>query len=96
MIKSLPAALAACLHIALLSPLVAADDCETVPEAAVTELPSPLSEWGEIVCSRWGYLIVAREGWIWTYPGSLAPVHIPAQMVQTDPSEIWSDGYFAR
>jgi hypothetical protein len=70
-------------------------DCtSTPPAAAVMTLPAPLDGWGQVVCSRFGYVIANKPGWIWSEPGGYIPVYIPAQMVATDPKPLGNAAYF--
>lgn len=71
-------------------------DCAGSPPDAVTTLPSPLSSWGQVVCTPYGHIITNQEGWIWSNPGSYSPVMIPAQMVQTNPEPLGNSSYFTR
>lgn len=84
--------------LALLSALTAvrADTtgCQPPPAAAVTKLPPLLARWGALVCTPYGYIITAREGWIWSQPGGYAPVWIPAQMVRERPALLGARAYF--
>ena len=76
-----------------------ADDdagCSGDPPEAIVTLPSPLSDWGKIICTPYGYIISNQEGWIWSYPGGFAPVFIPSQMVRSDPKPIGSKSYFTQ
>jgi hypothetical protein len=71
-------------------------DCNGSPEDAVLELPSPLSDWGRVVCTPYGHVIASQEGWIWTYPGAMAPVFVPSQMVRSGPKNLGNGSYFSR
>ncbi|WP_447527574.1 hypothetical protein [Vreelandella sp. TE19] len=71
-------------------------DCTGTPDTAVIELPEPLSEWGEIVCTPYGHIISNREGWIWSEPAAYSPVFIPSQMVQTQPEPIGGASHFTK
>jgi hypothetical protein len=54
-------------------------DCEALPGAALTSLPSPFDEVARIECHPTGQLLVQGERWIWRYPGSFTTqVHVPA------------------
>lgn len=70
--------------------------CEAPPKNAVVALPSPLSEWGSLICTPQGYVITAKEGWIWTEPLLANSVFIPAQMVQQEPALLGSRAYFSK
>lgn len=87
------------LGILLLSGAVNASpvgDCEGMPEEAITELPSPLSQWGVIVCTPYGHIISNKEGWIWSNPAAYSPVMIPSQMVRNNPEPLGNKSYFTR
>ena len=73
-----------------------AGTCDGAPGDAVVELPSPLSEWGQLRCTPYGYIITSREGWIWTFPTTYSPVMIPSQMVRQNPEPLGSRSYFTR
>jgi hypothetical protein len=68
--------------------------CQDAPKEAVLSLPDPISSWGTVHCTIYGHLIAARDGYIWSFPGALAPVHLPAQMVRSDPKEVGNTVYF--
>ena len=69
--------------------------CDGAPPAtAVTTLPAPLDRWGQVVCSKYGYVIAGKPGWIWSEPGGYIPVYIPAQMVAADPKPLGNTVYF--
>ena len=70
-------------------------DCEGTPSDAVTSLPGLLGDWAQIVCSPYGHVIAPADGWIWTQPGTFAPVFIPSQMVRSDPKESGNEFYFS-
>lgn len=73
-----------------------AEDCSGSPDDAVLELTSPLSDWGRIVCTPYGHVIASQEGWVWTYPGAIAPVFVPSQMVRSSPETLGNSSYFSR
>lgn len=61
------------------------------------QLPSDLLALGAgIQCTPYGHVIMARAGWIWTQPGSHAPVWIPAQMVRDNPKPLGHQAHFTR
>jgi len=68
--------------------------CDGVPPDAVLELPTPLDRWGQIYCTKFGHSLAAKERWLWTFPGAFAPVHLPAQMVRSQPKEVGHAAYF--
>lgn len=72
------------------------ENCKGPPGLAVTELPPPLNEWGQIECTPYGPVITAHEGWIWTSPGGYYPVWIPAQMVRSRPVLSGNTIYFTK
>jgi hypothetical protein len=85
----------------LLTPLAAAraedvGDCTTTPPKAIVSLPAPLSQWGTVICTPYGYIISNHDGWIWSYPGGYAPVFVPSQMVRSNPKPIGSKSYFTQ
>ena len=89
------------LTLVLMVTQVSAEDeleisCEGSPDSAVTSLPKPLSAWGQVVCTKYGHVIVPRKGWIWTQPGAFAPVVIPAQMVKVNPKDVGNSVYFSK
>jgi hypothetical protein len=59
---------------------------------AVSQLPPPLNEWGQLICMKYGYVIVPRQGWIWAHPGGYSPAFIDAQM--DGPSKLGGVAYF--
>jgi hypothetical protein len=71
-------------------------DCAGTPTEAVSDLPSPLNEWGQLVCTPYGHIISNKDGWIWSYPAAYAPVFIPSQMVQKEPKELGNKSYFTK
>lgn len=71
-------------------------DCSGSPADAVVELPAPLSDWGTVACTPFGHIISNRQGWIWSYPGALAPVFVPSQMVRSKPEPLGNKSYFTR
>jgi hypothetical protein len=73
------------------------DLCAGAPPAqAVTTLPQPLAKWGSLICTPYGYIISNHEEWIWSNPGSYAPVFVPAQMVRTNPAALGKTSYFTK
>ena len=70
--------------------------CAGSPKEAVMDLPDPLSVWGRLVCTRYGHVITANKGWIWTRPGAFSPIFLPAQMVQKKPAELGNKSYFTK
>jgi hypothetical protein len=76
--------------------LAKSDECGTPPAAAVTALPAPLSDWGTLDCTPFGYVITAKDGWIWAEPMTAEPVFVPAQMVRSDPAPLGSSAYFKK
>jgi hypothetical protein len=68
--------------------------CDGAPAEAVMKLPEPLGSWGALYCTKYGHSIAAKEQWIWSFPGAFAPVHIPAQMVRSNPKEIGHAAFF--
>ncbi len=73
-----------------------AGECNGTPGSAITELPQPLSNWGQILCTPYGHIITNQEGWIWTSPGSYSPVMIPSQMVRANPESLGNKSYFTK
>ena len=73
-----------------------AGDCEGTPKPAVTSLPEPLNNWGQIVCTPYGHIITNKEGWVWSNPGSYSPVMIPSQMVRSNPEPLGNNSYFTK
>lgn len=71
-------------------------DCEGTPENAVMTLPAAMDDWAQIVCTPYGHIIAAEDGWIWSYPGDLYPVMVPSQMVRSNPEEVGNASYFSR
>lgn len=69
-------------------------DCVGTPKEAVTELPSPLDNWGQIVCTPYGHIISNKQGYVWSNIGSYSPVMIPSQMVRTNPKNVGNNSYF--
>lgn len=70
--------------------------CTGSPADAVTQLPTPLSEWGNIMCTPYGHVLTNRDGWIWSEPGAYSPVFVPSQMVQSNPAPLGNASYFTR
>lgn len=68
--------------------------CNGAPADAVLQPPSPLDQWGQIYCTKYGHSLAAKEHWIWSFPGAFAPVHLPAQMVRDQPKELGHKAYF--
>jgi len=52
--------------------------CAETPDA-VTTLPAPLDRWAQVVCTKAGYVITSRDGWLWIEPTHNAMVIIPSQ-----------------
>jgi hypothetical protein len=71
-------------------------DCTGTPPDAVTTLPAPLDKWATMVCTPYGHIISNKNGWIWSYPGTYAPVFVPAQMVEKAPAEVGNKIYFTK
>ena len=69
-------------------------DCIGTPKEAVTALPSPLDNWGQIVCTPYGHIISNKQGYIWSNVGSYSPVMIPSQMVRSNPKSLGNNSYF--
>ncbi|MFA6041142.1 MAG: hypothetical protein WC733_06545 [Methylophilus sp.] len=86
------------LLLAFARPVFAQDgiliSCADSPKEAVLSLPEPLNHWGSIYCTQYGHTVAAKERWIWSFPGALAPVHLPAQMVHEQPKEVGNTAYF--
>lgn len=74
--------------------LAEGESCEGSPAEAVAVLPVPLDQWAAIYCTRYGHVIAAKEGLIWTRPGAYDPVFIPSQMVRRFPKELGNESYF--
>lgn len=85
-----------CFMTVSLPALAAPAECSRRPAEAVTVLPAPLSDWGTLICTPYGYVIAAKEGWIWSQPTDYAPVFVPAQMVRKDPAPLGSAAYFKK
>jgi hypothetical protein len=68
--------------------------CTDAPKDAVIVLPAPLSDWGQVRCTRYGHAVTAKDGWFWTFPGAYAPVFLPAQMVRENPQRVAHGAYF--
>ncbi len=73
----------------------AAHDCSGAPPDAVTALPSPLSRWGEIVCTPYGQMLASHKGWMWLMP-DLDTVLVPAQISDTKPEPVGNKIYFTK
>ncbi len=71
-------------------------DCSGASESAVVELPTPLSNWGQLICTPYGHIITNKEGWVWSNPGSYSPVMIPSQMVRSNPEPLGNKSYFTK
>jgi hypothetical protein len=71
-------------------------ECEGTPEDAVMILPAAMDEWAQIICTPFGHIIAAEEGWIWSYPGGFNPVMVPSQMVRSNPEEVGNASYFRK
>jgi hypothetical protein len=71
-------------------------DCAGTPKEAIVDLPSPLNDWGQVVCTPYGHIISSKDGWIWSYPGAYAPVFVPSQMVRREPKELGNKSYFTK
>ena len=71
-------------------------ECEGTPKTAVTTLPIPLANWGQVVCTPFGHIITNKEGWVWSNPGSYSPVMIPSQMVRSNPEPLANESYFTK
>ncbi len=71
-------------------------DCAGSPGDAVVELPVPMATWAQITCTPYGHVIEGHAGWVWSQPGSYAPVFIPSQMVRNNPEEIGNKSYFTK
>ena len=84
---------AACFSSAHAQP---ADDCAGSPAEAVTKLPAPLSNWGQVMCTPYGHIITNLDGWVWTQPGAYAPVMIPTQMLRKNPEPLGNKAYFTQ
>ncbi|MBD1559865.1 hypothetical protein HC752_23330 [Vibrio sp. S9_S30] len=69
-------------------------DCTGTPKDAITLLPSPLNNWGQIVCTPYGHIISSKQGYVWSNVGTYSPVMIPSQMVRTNPKSIGNKSYF--
>lgn len=71
-------------------------NCKGTPSSAVTLLPKPLSNWGQIACTPYGHIITNKKGWVWSNPGSYSPVMIPSQMVRNNPELLANKSYFTQ
>lgn len=91
--RALLIALSLCALRAFAAPV---GDCAGTPSEASVELPSPLSEWGALVCTPYGHIIANRVGWIWSEPGAFRPVMIPSQMVRSNPEPVGNRSYFTK
>ncbi len=70
-------------------------DCAGAPPDAVTTLPAPLNKWGEIVCTRYGQMLMSHAGWMWLMP-DLDNVLIPAQLTDTQSESTGNRVYFTK
>jgi hypothetical protein len=68
--------------------------CEGSPKDAVLSVPQPADRFLHVLCSRFGHLLTATRGWLFTQPGAYAPVFFPAQMVRENPAETGHSVYF--
>lgn len=73
-----------------------AGDCSGTPADAVIELPAPLATWAQITCTPYGHVIESQTGWVWSKPGSYAPVFMPSQMVRDNPEKVGNKSYFTK
>jgi hypothetical protein len=60
-----PSVASAILSLVFLTPVFALTDCTKPPDGAVTQLPSAATRWAHLECSKYGYKIVAADGWVW-------------------------------
>jgi hypothetical protein len=73
----------------LASPTAAQDSTCGVPSSeAVGVLPTPLSKWGQILCTDTGQVITGHDGWVWVEPTHRALVIIPSQNLRTESGEL--------
>lgn len=70
--------------------------CDDAPPQAVVQLPEPLATWGKLYCTKYGHTVGSRDRWIWSFPGALSPVHLPAQMGRGAPKELRHAAYFQK
>lgn len=69
-------------------------DCRQAPAGAVIEVPRPAAAFARVFCTRYGHVLGPADGWVWTFPGSYAPVFLPAQMVRSDPLPVGHERHF--
>jgi len=47
-------------------------------------LPTPLSKWGQILCTDTGQVITGHDGWVWVEPTHRSIVIIPSQNLHAE------------
>jgi len=70
--------------------------CEGASKEAVIELPEPLNQWAQIICTPYGHVISNKVGWVWEQSDGSRPViaMIPSQMVKSNPKPLGNGSYF--
>src|ERR1700716_283922 len=71
-------------------------DCTSMPRGAVTNLPLPLSKWGQITCTSLGQMLTSQDGWIWIMPDASGTVLIPAEQLENIKDTDSVESYFTK
>ena len=56
-----------------------------------SKLTGEISNWGEVKCTKFGELITAKNGWVWSLPGGYKPIYLPA--FSNEPTKELQDKY---
>lgn len=78
--------------------VAAAGPCEGASKEAVIELPEPLNNWAQVLCTPYGHVISNKVGWVWERTDGSRPViaMIPSQMVKSNPKPLGNGSYFKK
>lgn len=64
------------------------------PESVKSDLPSQLSHWATLSCTRYGQVLRAAEGWVWHNPKGNSFVRVWAQPSDQELKESVKNNYF--
>ena len=68
--------------------------CSSAPADARTELPTQLTQWATLTCTRFGHVVTAAKGWVWHNPRTNRFVRLWSQPSDSDLQESAHENYF--
>jgi len=73
--------------------------CEGSSKDAVLSISNKeMKKWAQVVCSKYGHIVVPADGYLWSFYGGFAPIVLTAQKFQKDqqPKEVGHSVYFTK